>query len=169
MLGVGLTARGSLAALMGDHAQALAIQAEVFELANRTGNDAVALQALVAQAMSHLALDDLDAARKHLADALAYFQNYPYFDSVAYAYEAGAGVAVADGDPRVAARLLGAADRARQTMAAALWPLLQPQRDAIAARIATALDPSEMAELQAQGAALGPAGVVELLESVVVA
>jgi len=167
MLGVGLTARGSLASLLGDEARALQIQAEVYELAERSGNDAIALQSLVAQAMSHLALGDAAEARRRLSDALTYFQNYPYFDSVAYAYEAGAGLAIAEDTPEVAGRLLGAADMARRTMAAALWPLLQPQRDAVAARIEASIGADELERLRAEGTAFGPRRAVALLEELI--
>jgi predicted ATPase len=167
MLGVGLTARGSLTSLMGDEDTALQIQREVFELAERTGNDAIALQALVAQAMSHLARNEPADARARLHTALSYFQNYPYFESVAYAYEAGAGLAIAENRPEVAGHLLGAADIARRTMAAALWPLLQPQRDAIAFKIEASIGADELARLREEGAAFGPRRAVTLLEELV--
>jgi len=169
MLGVGLTARGSLASLLGDEARALAIQAEVLDLAVTTGNDAVALQSLVAQAMSRLTMDEPDEARALLHQALPFFENYPYFDSVAYAYEAGAGLATAEGRYDDAGRLLGAADMARRTIAAALWPLLQPQRDAIATRLEAEVGADALAARRAEGAAFGPrkavALLVELIES----
>jgi hypothetical protein len=167
MLGFGLTARGSLVALMGDGERALTIQAEVFELAERTGNDAIALQSLVAQAMTHLSARRPEEARAFLQRALQYFQNYPYFESVAYAYEAGAGLAIAEGESATAGRLLGAADMARRTMAAALWPLLQPQRDAVAAEIESKIGADELSRLQAEGAALGPLRAVALLEELI--
>jgi predicted ATPase len=167
MLGVGLTARGSLTSLMGDEEGALVIQREVFELADRVGNDAIALQSSIAQAMSHLVRDEPSRARECLRTALSYFQNYPYFDSVAYAYEAGAGLAIAEGAPEIAGHLLGAADMARRTMAAPLWPLLQPQRDAIAAKVESRIGASELARLRDEGAAFGPRRAVALLEELV--
>jgi predicted ATPase len=167
MLGVGLTARGSLASLLGDEDRALKIQAEVFELAGRVGNDAVALQSLVAQAMSRLTLGEPAAARELLRESLRFFENYPYFDSVAYAYEAGAGLAIAEDDADTAGRLLGAADAARRTIAAALWPLLQPQRDAITANVEARAGAEGLARLRTEGAALGPRGAVALLDELI--
>ncbi len=167
MLGVGLTARGSLASLLGDEDRALKIQAEVFDLAERVGNDAVALQALVAQAMSRLTLGDPHAAREHLRQALHFFENYPYFDSVAYAYEAGAGLAIAEDAPDTAGRLLGAADMARRTIAAALWPLLQPQRDAVATKIEARIGAAALEQLRTEGASLGPQRAVALLDELI--
>ena len=164
MLGLGLTARGSLASLLGDEDRARHIQAEVFTLAERTGNDAIALQSLVAQAMSHLSSGELDEARGYLQKGLLYFQHYPYFDSVAYAYEAGAGLAIAESEPTTAGHLLGAADMARRTMAAALWPLLQPQRDAIATQIEACVGAEALARLRAEGASFDPRAAVSLLE-----
>jgi hypothetical protein len=167
MLGLGLTARGSLTSLMGDERSALEIQREVHELGERSGNDAIALQALIAQAMSHLVLEEPDDARARLRDALAYFENYPYFDSVAYAYEAGAGLAFCEDALGVAGQLLGAADMARRTMAAPLWPLLQPQRDAIVVRLEARVGADEVARLRDDGASLGPHRAVALLEELV--
>jgi predicted ATPase len=167
MLGVGLTARGSLASLLGDDARSIAIQREVFDLAVKAGNDAVALQSLVAQAMSQLTLGEPGEARALLVQALPFFENYPYFDSVAYAYEAGAGLALAEGRHDDAGRLLGAADMARRTIAAALWPLLQPQRDAIAARLEAEIGADELAARRAEGASFGPRRAVALLDELV--
>jgi predicted ATPase len=167
MLGVGLTARGSLASLLGDDQRALDIQAEVFDLANQAGNDAIALQSLVARAMSRLTLGDPEAARDHLRRALTFFEDYPYFDSVAYAYEAGAGLAIAEDAPETAGRLLGAADMARRAIAAALWPLLQPQRDAIAAQIEARIGADALEQLRAEGASLGPRRAVALLDELI--
>jgi predicted ATPase len=167
MLGLVLTARGSLTALMGDDATALELQREAFDQADVSGNDAIALQALIAQAMSHLALDDPDSARARLRHALIYFEDYPYFDSVAYAYEAGAGLALAEDATDVAGQLLGAADMARRTMAAPLWPLLQPQRDAIVAKLEARIGSEEAGRLRDDGAALGPRRAVALLEDLV--
>jgi predicted ATPase len=167
MLGVGLTARGSLTALLGDDARALGIQAEVHELADRVGNDAIGLQSLVAQAMSRLTLAEPRAARSLLRQALRYFEDYPYFDSVAYAYEAGAGLAMAEEDTVTAGLLLGAADIARRTIASPLWPLLQPQRDMIAAQLEESIGAAERQRLGIEGASLGPRRAVALLDDLV--
>ena len=139
----------------------------MFDFADQAGNDAIALQSLVAQAMSHLTLGDAKAARDFLRQALTYFEDYPYFDSVAYAYEAGAGLAIAEDAPEVAGRLLGAADMARRTIAAAIWPLLQPQRDAIAAKVEAQIGAAALAELRAEGASLGPRRAVALLDELI--
>jgi hypothetical protein len=165
MLAVCLSARGALASLLGDEDRARSMQTEVFELADRTGNDAIALQSLVARAMSDLSTDDPEGARALLRQALPYFQDYPYFESVAFAYEAGAGLAIATGEPETAGHLLGAADMGRRTMAAALWPLQQPKRDAIASRIQERVGSDELERLRAEGAALDPLAAVELLGS----
>jgi hypothetical protein len=167
MLSFVLSTRGSLASLLGDEADSLKIQAEVFDLAVRTGNDAMALQALIAQSMSHLRSGDRDSARAALRAALPYFEDYPYFESVAYAYEAGAALAMATDRAPEAARLLGAADRARKTSAAALWPLLKPQRDVTAALVEDALGADEYETHSLSGEALAPRQAAALLREAV--
>jgi predicted ATPase len=167
MLSFVLSTRGSLASLLGDEADSLKIQAEVFDLAVQTGNDAMALQALIAQSMSHLRSGDPNSARSALRAALPYFEDYPYFESVAYAYEAGAALSMASERPEAAARLLGAADRARKTSAAALWPLLKPQRDVTAGLVEAALGAETYEIHAASGEALAPRQASALLRDAV--
>jgi hypothetical protein len=167
MLSFALATRGALASLEGDEQTALKFQTEVFDLAVQTGNDAMELQSLIAQSMSHLRSGDITNARSALRTALPYFEDYPYFESVAYAYEAGAALSLASDNALDAARLLGAADMARRTSAAALWPLLKPQRDLTAAQAEAALGADEYEGLGRAGGSLAPLEATALLRHVI--
>ncbi len=121
---------GSLASLLGDDQRALEIQAEVFDLANEPAMTPITLQSLVAKAMTGSRSvtrkwpTTIRVARAHV------LRDYPYFDSVAYTYEAGAGAGDRRGRSETAGRLLGAPGTWRDGRnAARMWPLLQPQRD----------------------------------------
>ena len=167
MLSFALATRGALASLEGDEQTALEFQTEAFDLAVQTGNDAMELQSLIAQCMSHLRSGDSTNARSALRAALSYFEDYPYFESVAYAYEAGAALSLASDDSPDAARLLGAADMARRTSAAALWPLLKPQRDLTAAQVEAVLGADGFESLARAGGSLAPRDAAALLRQVI--
>jgi predicted ATPase len=159
--------RGVLAYVVGDFDAAARYEREALELAERSGNEVLALQALVFQVMVKLSLDDMPGARALLGRTLDYVERHPYWDSTAYAYEAAAGVSLEDGEVERAAQLIGAANTVRETSSSTIWPLVRALRDRIVEQTVAELGDERYAAGVSRGVHLGPPRAVALAREVV--
>jgi ATP/maltotriose-dependent transcriptional regulator MalT len=156
-----------LAYIAGDLVGAARYEQEALELAEQSGNEVLALQALVFKAMVMLSVDGTENARAVLARTFEYVERYPFWESTAYAYEAAAGVSAADGEFERAAQLIGAADSVRETTSSNIWPLVRALRDSIVEQTRAELGDERYAAGVSRGVELGPPRAVALAREVI--
>jgi predicted ATPase len=159
--------RGVLAYVVGDHEAAAGYEREALELAEQSGNEVLALQALVFQVMVMLSLDDMAGARELLGRTFDYVERYPFWESTAYAYEAAAAVSAEDGEFERAALLIGAGDMVRETTSSNIWPLVRALRDGVVQQVRDAIGNERYANAVADGVRLGPPRAVALAREVI--
>ena len=158
--------RGVLSYIIGDFETASALESEAFALGVESGNDVLAVQAAVFLVMVTLAAGDTDGARYLAGRTLTYVERYPYWEATAYAYEAIANLAAADGAVEAAARLIGAADTLRSTISSSVWPLVRSMRDQIVGRVREAISADRYEQLHEEGGELGPPRVLAIAREV---
>jgi hypothetical protein len=113
------------------------------------------------QALNQLGLDallagDVEGARAWLAAGAKVHRALFDQEGLAYCLDGFAAVALAQGRAEAAARLLGAANRTREVVGLAVWPLLAPLAEAFATGVRTALGDEAFRRECATGAALRP-------------
>ncbi|MGZ4648983.1 MAG: DUF4062 domain-containing protein [Kineosporiaceae bacterium] len=161
-VGLVLIPLGDLCLLAGDVATARAMHREVLARA-----EAIDDQQLRAQAHDQLALDallatDPQTARRELETAADLHRGLGDYEGMAYSLEGFAGLALAGSRPELAARLLGAASRARELVGLAVWPFLRPLRDQLDGLARAALPAAEFDAAFAAGRELDPVAALEL-------
>jgi predicted ATPase len=145
------------AALLGDDLPA-AVQAhqEALELAGRTGDEHLVATALDRLGMDAVLSGDLSTAHERLFRSADLHRQIRDQAGLANCLDGLAGLVLALGIPRAAARLAGAADAARAALGVDVWPLLRTQVDRLAAAIRAALGEDDEPRERAAGAAAGP-------------
>jgi predicted ATPase len=151
-----MSVRGSLAHWEGNCELACRYHGEALEIARSSGNDALAMQSLIFQALACVANNHLDDASAYLRESAELIELYPFYEATAYAFDAAAGIAVRFGDPSRAACALGAAELVREVGMAAVWPLLRGLLEETVARVDEALDEAEVTRLREVGRRMAP-------------
>ncbi|MGY1616362.1 ATP-binding protein [Geodermatophilus sp. SYSU D00691] len=151
-----LVHRGEAALLAGDLPAAVLAHQEALDLARSTGDEH-----LVATVLDHLGADavlagDLVAARERLGSSAERHRLVRDQEGLANCLDGLAGLVLALGLPRAAARLAGAADAARAAIGVTMWPLRRSRVDRLARAIRLALGEDDEPRERAAGAAAGP-------------
>ena len=166
-LGFCRSTRGTHAMAEGRFERALQFHAEALELAAKSGNEVLAMQSRVMEAVSWLELGNTAEAVSALKDSLVYLDRYPYSELSVYAYEAAAAVAFVGGDLEVSGQLIGAADMVRATTAVIVWGFLRAEREAFLAGVESTLGQMEFERLRSEGASLSPPQATALVRALV--
>jgi ATP/maltotriose-dependent transcriptional regulator MalT len=169
VLGYCLSVRGSSAHLHGDPELACRYQREALELARRSGNDALAMQTLIFQALATIDLGDLGSACELLADAADLLERFPYYEAAAYGFEVAAAVAVPSGDIEHAALALGAADRVREVAMSMVWDLVPAMRETVEAAVVAQLGEAEFERVREEGRRMPPHAATRVLRTIIAA
>ncbi|WP_448623656.1 DUF4062 domain-containing protein [Geodermatophilus sp. URMC 64] len=147
---------GDAEMLADDPPAAVRTHEEALHLARNSGDEH-----LVATVLDRLGLDavragDPTTARERLAESADLHRRIRDQEGLANCLDGLAGLVLALGVPRAAARLAGAAAAARAALGLAAWPLLRPQVDRLAGEIRAALGEDDEPRERAAGAAAGP-------------
>lgn len=98
-----------------------------------------------------MATGDVVGARRRFADAADAHGRMLDQEGSAYCLDGLAAVALAQGQPEVAARLLGASSHARALVGVAIWPGMKPLADALRAAVIAALGDADFQTATAEG------------------
>jgi predicted ATPase len=151
-LAVTLSTRGQYALLTGDEDAAPRIHAEALRAATAIDNDNLRAHALDMLGLDAYTAGDLVGAREHYAAAAGLHARELDYEGAAYCLTGLAGVAFTQARPQVAARLVGAAEHARQVVGVGVWPGMQASTNALVEQIGAALGQRSFADARAQGA-----------------
>ena len=157
-----LTPLGQLALLDQDVPAAVAMHEEALERAARIEDDHMRGACLDQLGFDALLTGDVPGARDRLAAAGRIHRRLQDLEGLAYCLDGFTAVTLASGRQAEAARLLGTADRVRQVAGVAVWPLLRPLADQLAAAVRAAAGASYDEE-HARGAAAEPFAVLDAL------
>jgi predicted ATPase len=147
---------GDAALLAGDPSAAVRAHEEALELAGRTGDDHLVATVLDRLGMDAVRSGDLPRAHERLFRSAELHRLIRDQEGLANCLDGLAGLVLALGVPRAAARLAGAADAARAALGVAVWPLLRSQVDRLERDILAALGEDDEPRERAAGAAAGP-------------
>jgi hypothetical protein len=151
-LAFALSARGQLALVSGDVATATRLHTDALSAADRINSGHLRAQVFDLLGADAAASGDLAGAWARFADAAGVHSELMDQEGSAYCLDGFAGLALAGGDPELAAELQGAARHAREVVGVAVWPGMRPLADALAAAVDAALGPAAAAEARARGA-----------------
>jgi predicted ATPase len=151
-LALTLSTRGQLALVAGDEAAARRMHEEALAAARAIDNDQLQAQILDMLGLDAATAGDLAAARVSYAAAAELHVRLLDYEGSSYGLSGLAGLALAQGRPSAAARLIGASDYARRVIGTAAWPGLQATIDDLAAEVAGALGPAAFAAGTTAGA-----------------
>jgi tetratricopeptide (TPR) repeat protein len=143
---------GQLALAHGDHALATSLLLEALAATEAIDNDHVRAVVIDRLGLEALTAGDLTRARDRFAAAAALHARQLDYEGSSYGMSGLAGLALAQNKPEVAARLIGAASRARRIVGVSVWPGLQSTDVALNAAVSTALGPVPFAAAAAEGA-----------------
>lgn len=156
-----LVPHGDAALLSGDVAGAVRAHDEALALARDLGDEHLVATLLDQLGLDALMAGDASAARARLSEAAALHRAGQDREGLAYCLDGLAGLALLTGDARAAARLGGAADAVRTSLGIAVWPMLRPLLDQLAAGIRAALGEAADRAARAEGAAADPWEVLD--------
>jgi predicted ATPase len=124
-LSITLSTRGGLALVAGDPVTATTMHREALAAADRAGNDHLRAQILDMLGLDAARVGKDDLARHHHARAAAIHVELLDQEGSAYGLSGFAGLALRQGQPEVAARLMSASNRALHAVGVAIWPGMQ--------------------------------------------
>jgi predicted ATPase len=124
-LALTLTTRGQLHLLDGDCVTARLLHLDALAAAEAIDNDHLKAQILDMLGLDAVAAGDLTGARERYADAAALHSSLLDYEGSAYGLSGLAGLALAQGRPEAASRLMGASAHARKVVGVILWPGMQ--------------------------------------------
>ncbi|MGK5111143.1 MULTISPECIES: ATP-binding protein [unclassified Geodermatophilus] len=148
--------RGAVAVLGDAPAEATGLHREALDLARTIGDEHLAAAFHDQLALDALMTGDLPTVRDSLAEAAELHRQLRDLEGLAYCLDGLAALALALGEPAMAARLAGSAAAARRELGVAVWPPLQPLARRLSDAIAEALGPDEDRRERAAGARLDP-------------
>jgi hypothetical protein len=147
---------GDASLLAGDLPATVRAHEEALELARRTGDDHLVATVLDRLGMDAVLSGDLAAAHERLFQSAGLHRQVRDQEGLANCLDGLAGLVLALGIPRAAARLAGAADAARAALGVAVWPLLRSQIDQLTGAIRAALGEDDEPRERTAGATAGP-------------
>jgi tetratricopeptide (TPR) repeat protein len=153
-LAFALSGAGQLAVQSGDPAEAAGLHTEALAAAEAIDNDHLRAQVLDLLGLDAIAAGDLAGARSRFAAAAQLHTRLLDQEGSAYCLDGFAAIALAQGRPEVAARLLGASTHAREVVGVAVWPGLRPLAAAMTAAVAQAVGEPGYGLARADGARL---------------
>jgi tetratricopeptide (TPR) repeat protein len=153
---------GDVALLRGNVASARAMHEEVLASARAIDDDHMTAQAHDQLALDAMLASDLPAARSHLQEAARLHRGLHDREGIAYCLEGFAGIALATRRPELAARLLGAADRARRLVGVAVWPFMRPLHERFEGLVRAAAGDEGFEAAFAEGSTLDPESALAL-------
>jgi predicted ATPase/DNA-binding SARP family transcriptional activator len=136
---------GTLLRVDGDVARARALHAELLTIARSLGEENLRAEAHYDLAMDAMSTDDLASAQSHLAAALCQFRAMDYLDGLARCLGALSALALKHEYPRLAARLVGTAAAARDSIGLRAWPAVTETERRTISQAAALLPSSEFA------------------------
>jgi predicted ATPase len=151
-LALTLSTRGQLSLLAGDAASARQMHEEALAAAQAIDNYQLQAQILDMLGLDAATAGDMAAARDRYAAAAELHVRLLDYEGSSYGLSGFAALALAQGRALAAARLIGAADYARQVIGTVIWPGMQSTADDLAAAVTAALGPAEFAAATAAGA-----------------
>ncbi len=153
-LAYALAARGQFALLDGDPGVAAGIHLEALGAAERIDNDHLRAQLLDLLGLDAIATGDVEQARERFGAAARLHIDLLDQEGSANCLDGFAGIAMVQGRPAVAARLLGASAHARDVVGVAVWPGLAPLAEMMLATVSGALGEAAFDRARADGAAM---------------
>ena len=153
-LALTLSTRGQYALLVGDHAAAKQLHEDGLAAAEAIDNDYLQAQLLDMLGLDAATVGDLMGAREHYAAGAELHTRLLDYEGSAYGLSGLANLALAQGRPQVAARLIGASRYALQVVGAAVWPGMKSPIDDLTAEIHAARGSPSFAAVSAEGARL---------------
>jgi predicted ATPase len=151
-LSLSLSTRGGLTLNDGDPRGALAIHTEALDAAESIHNNALRAQILDMLGLDTMGSGDLEAARNYHVRAVHLHRELVDYEGSSYSIAAMADLALAMGRSQEAARLVGAARRARELIGAAIWPGIQGPEQEREKRILDLVGETDFEKLIAEGA-----------------
>jgi tetratricopeptide (TPR) repeat protein len=122
VLGYVLAHYGCILSLDGDAAGARAPHDEMLRIARSLGDQNLRAEAHYDLALDALSAGDVASSRPNLVTAVRYYQNLDHLDGLTRCLGALTALALADEQPQLAARLIGAAAAARDRTGLTPWP-----------------------------------------------
>jgi predicted ATPase len=113
---------GALLCADGDLDQAQALHEETLTIARSIGDENLHAEAHYVLALDAMAASDTRSAAPHLAAAVRHYQNLDHFEGLVRCLDTLSALALARGDPYLAARLIGTAAAARDRFGFKPWP-----------------------------------------------
>jgi predicted ATPase len=153
-LALTLSTRGGLALIDGDPATATSMHLEGLAAAERADNDHLRAQVLDMLGLDAAAVGAVELARARYVSAAALHTRLLDQEGSAYGLSGLAGLALSQGRPEVAAKLLGASTRALDTVGLALWPGMLSSVGALKQAVQEAMEPADFARASAEGSQL---------------
>jgi hypothetical protein len=147
-----LSTRGQLAVAAGDPARARRTHLDALTAAAAIDNDHLRAQILDMLGLDAVASGDLAGARRRYTEGAALHTRLLDYEGSAYALSGLAGLAMAQGRPEAAARLIGASEQARHVIGVVRWPGTESSDDTRSAAVTAALGPTVFAAARAGGA-----------------
>jgi hypothetical protein len=151
ILGYVLAHYGSFLCLNGDAARARTLHEEMLPIARSLGDQNMRAHAHYDLALDALAAADIASASPHLVTAVRYYRNLDHLDGLTRCLGALTALALADGHPHLAARLIGATAAARDRTGLTPWPEVTEAERRTIERAQALLPPNEYAAQVASG------------------
>ena len=134
---------GALLCLDGDVDRARALHEEALGTARSLGDENLRAEAHYVLALDDMTAGDVGSAAPQLAAAVRHYQNLDHFEGLARCLGALSALALRRGDPRLAARLTGAAAAIRDRFRFKPWPYVTQVEGATAEQAAASLPVGE--------------------------
>jgi predicted ATPase len=150
-----LSSAGQIAVLTGDFQTATVLHREALGLALDIENAHLQAQLLDQLGLDAFAGGDIAEARARFVESAALHIRLLDQEGSAYCLDGMAAIALAQGNPAVAARLLAAASHARSVVGVAIWPAMRALNDALRGAVIEAAEPSEFTRETTSGAGMG--------------
>jgi hypothetical protein len=150
-LGYVLSHFGILLCLDGDVPRALAMHEEIIPIARRLEDGNQLAEAHYDLALDALAEGELGPVHPHLVAAIGRYQHIGHREGLCRCLSAMAGLAVASGDARLGAQIIGSCHAARDRVGLEPWPSVAEAERRTTERIAALLSESELSEQVAEG------------------
>jgi predicted ATPase/tetratricopeptide (TPR) repeat protein len=153
---------GSLLLAEGDTSGARSVQEKSLTIADAVGDPNLTAESHFQLAHDSVHAGDLDEARAHATAAAEHYRRADHLEGKAYTLGCLAGIAVAEDDAALAARLLGAASALRESIDIRPWPLVGEVERGYAARARNALSADAFEEAFGLGRQMDANEAIEL-------
>jgi predicted ATPase len=160
-LSITLSTRGGLALVAGDPVTAMSMHREALAAAERAGNDHLRAQVLDMLGLDAAAVGAVAAARGHHARAAALHTRLLDQEGSAYGLAGFAALALRQGRPEAAARLLAASSHALEAVGVAIWPGMRANLAALTRETSESVSSTDLVLANEEGTRLTLADAFE--------